>query len=70
MKKRDKKLRLNRETLRRLEPGTLRDVAGGTTAPTLEVSCLCTQQVTQCGEVTCGPCAYTVVDCDPGGPGG
>lgn len=67
MKKTSKKLRLHRETLRRLDPSALHQVLGGTSAPTLEVSCLCTQQVTQCGEITCGPCANTVVNC-PGGP--
>ena len=69
MKKTSKKLRLHRETLRRLDPGALHRVVGGT-LPTFEVSCFCTQQVTQCGEITCGPCANTVVNCpdDPPGP--
>jgi len=70
MKKRINKLHLHRETLRRLDPEALHRAVGGTTLPTLDVSCFCTQQVTQCGEITCGPCAYTVVDCpgDPPGP--
>ena len=69
MKKRARKLGLHRETLRRLESPSLKGVVGATgTLPTLEVSCFCTQQVTQCGEITCGPCAYTIVDCPGGDP--
>lgn len=69
LKKQGRTLRLHRETLRRLDPRSLHGVAGATTAPTFEVSCFCTQEVTQCGEVTCGPCAHTVVDCPGGEPG-
>lgn len=68
MKKRAKKLHLSRETLRRLEPRLLRAAAGGT-AETLQVTCLCSEGFTQCGEITCGPCAHTVVDCPGGEPG-
>jgi hypothetical protein len=71
MKKRARKLGLHRETLRRLHSPSLQGVVGGTgTLPTFEVSCFCTQQVTQCGEITCGPCAHMVVDCPGGEPGG
>jgi hypothetical protein len=61
MKKRTPKLRLHRETLHRLEPARLRAAAGG--FPTLDIGCLASQQATFCGEVTCGPCAYTVDAC-------
>jgi hypothetical protein len=68
MKKRHGRLELHRETLHRLEPETLGRVVGGA-APTLEVTCLCTQGDTLCGGITCGPCAYTVVGCDGGDTG-
>ncbi len=49
MKKRDKKLQLSRETILRLEPKDLREVAGGVWTSCIEPNCCGIQQDRQLG---------------------